>query len=325
MNVQLFSIRAYIHHITRLGLIVSCFLGISACAGMAQPFHDFKDGQLFDLRQGTLISLDVLKRDVSNADVIYIGEEHYNPSHIQIATQILEVLQNKEQVPALAMEMLSWDGQQALNQWVAGALAEDQFLQMSHWEDNWGGGYENYRPLIILARDHQFPFYALNPPRELVRKVATTGLTAGLADPMMQSWDLPRNIPLDDQDYHKVIYDQIVQCHPELPQHVYQRIYEASIFRDAGMAKVIVDYLESKPDRHAPLVSYTGGGHIQYNIPIPKRVQARTKRNVQQVSIYLMAFDPSREEDVHEAIRNHIADYLWLTSLGPNGPQPRCG
>ncbi len=324
MNVWQFSVRTCFGHVIWLG-VLGVFLNVSACAGLSQPSSHFEVGQLFDLRQGGVTSIETLTQDLLNVDVVYIGEEHYNPSHIQIATQILEMLRNRGHHPALAMEMLSWDGQAALNQWVVGALADDQFVHVSHWEENWGGQYENYQPLVTLARAHRFPLYALNPPRPLVRKIATMGLEAGLADPAMQSWNLPHNISLDDPDYQNVIYEQIVQCHTNLPQHVYQRIYEASIFRDAGMAKIIVDYLESKPESKGPLVSYTGGGHIQYNIPIPQRVQTRTARTVEQITIYLMALDPAREEDIYEAMHNHVADYLWLTPLGPDGPQPRCG
>ena len=43
------------------------------------------------------------------------------------------------------------------------------------------------------------------------------------------------------------------------------------------------------------------------------------------MSIYLIALDASRTEEIDQAIHEDIADYVWLTELGPRGPQPRCG
>ena len=106
---------------------------------------------------------------------------------------------------------------------------------------------------------------------------------------------------------------------------MYDGYYQASIFRDEGMAKVISDYLSTKLKRAGPIVSYTGAGHIQYEVPVPKRVMRNVSSSIQDVSIYLVALDPSRADEVQEAIDGRIADYIWLRELGPQGPQPRCG
>ncbi len=90
------------------------------------------------------------------------------------------------------------------------------------------------------------------------------------------------------------------------------------------MAQIIRNYLNHKSSSEGPLVSYTGGGHIQYHIPIPKRVK-RTQPKIKSVTIYLVAWDPSKEGEVHTQLKNGIADFLWLTPLGPKGVQARCG
>jgi len=73
-----------------------------------------------------------------------------------------------------------------------------------------------------------------------------------------------------------------------------------------------------------PIVSYTGGGHIQYNLPIPNRVARRLLQQVRQVSVYMMAFERERLQDVREVIGRKIADYVWLTPLGAHGAPRRC-
>ena len=296
-----------------------------ACAGI----HDhpaLKIGQLFDVKTNQVIAFESLKPRLLSADVIYIGEEHYTPSHIEAALKIMDTVLETGHKPALAMEMFGWDGQVALDRYIRGDIInEEQFLQESAWENNWGGDFEDYQPLIGYSKTHRLSVYALNPPRDLVRLVATKGLAEALQDPSMSEWDIEENISLNDAEYRRIVFDQIKMCHGGMPDKAYQRFYEASIFRDEGMAKIIRDYLKRKPAEAGPLVSYTGGGHIQYRVPVPNRVQRGPESQMKDLSIYLIALDPSREEEILETIHDGIADYVWLTALGPRGPQPRCG
>jgi hypothetical protein len=73
-----------------------------------------------------------------------------------------------------------------------------------------------------------------------------------------------------------------------------------------------------------PIVSYTGGGHIQYKLPVPKRVARRLSDEVRQVTIYLTSFEPSRKAELQQFMDEGLADYLWLTPLGKQGPPRRC-
>ena len=93
------------------------------------------------------------------------------------------------------------------------------------------------------------------------------------------------------------------------------------------MAKTIADAWElsrvTGADR-GPIVSYTGGGHIQYNVPIPKRVARRLSSDVKQVTIYLASFEPSRKAELRQSMEEGLADYLLLTPLSAQGPPRRC-
>ena len=306
-----------------LGIFHLLTLGV-ACAGTQDHPH-LKIGQLFDVKTGQVIPFESLKPRLLNADVIYIGEEHYTPSHIEAALTIMNVLLAGNRQPALAMEMFSWDGQAALDRYRRGEIStKEQFLQESAWEKNWGGDFKDYEPLITFANNHQLNVYALNPPRPLVRLVASKGLTEALQDPSMDEWNVDKNMSLDDPEYRRILFDQIKECHGGMPDKAYQRFYEASIFRDEGMAKVIKEYLKTKGE-NSSMVSYTGGGHIQYGVPIPNRVRKGQESTVKDLSIYLIALDPAREEEAWETIQEGIADYVWLTAMGPGGPKPRCG
>ena len=326
MRISRLSIPVPSPRFSALILVSLYLLAAGVTCVSAQNQHTLKIGQLFDVKTGQVIVFESLTPRLLSADVIYIGEEHYTPSHIEAALKIMDTLLEAGHKPALAMEMFGWDGQAALDRYGRGEIpSKEQFLQESVWEKNWGGDFKDYEPLITYAHDHRLAVYALNPPRALVRLVASKGLAESLQDSSMREWGIEENISLVDPEYRRIIFEQIKACHGGMPDNAYERFYEASIFRDEGMAKVIRDYLKRKPAEAGPLVSYTGGGHIQYRVPVPNRVQKGQESQVKDISIYLIALDPSREEEILDTIHDDIADYVWLTAMGPRGPQPRCG
>ncbi len=317
--------------ISKKTLVYSLFtvwaiLATTACAtGQSHP--PYQQDQVIDVSQKSVVSLSELRSVLLEADVVYIGETHYTPSHIDAAIQVLEILLHEGKVPILGMEMFSWDGQAGLDRYLTGDITSiDTFLAESQWKNNWGGKYEDYSPLVDFAKEHKLKLLGLNPPRQFVRKVVQKGLTGIGDDLALKKWNIPVPFPADDPEYRRVIYEQIEKCHGGMKPEIYQKIYEASVFRDEGMASVItttISRLGTSPPRI--FVSYTGAGHIQYGLPIPKRVQRQLGTPVKQVTLYLQALDPEHPEDVEHLLEEQIADFVWLTALGPHGRQPRCG
>lgn len=278
-----------------------------------------------DVKAGRLITYEQLTAELGTADVIYIGEEHRNRSHIEAALRILRTLLERGRLPTMALEMFGWDGQAGLDRYLVDpAASKGQLLLDAHWKQNWAGPYEDYEPFIGFAREHHVPVLALNPPKPLVRRVAREGLVRARSDPEMSRWGM-REEPLDDEPvYRGLILKQLRSCHGGLSEDTYQRMYDAALFRDEGMAKIISNYLNHLTPGAGPLVSYTGGGHIQYGVPVPSRVLRRQHAPIRQTTIYLSALEPGHAEDVQDMIRKSIADYLWLTPLSASGPAPRC-
>lgn len=302
----------------------------SACATVLSP-GNYRVGQIIEPQEKTTLSDRQFHAILQSADIIYIGEAHYTPSHVEAALQVLQSVVNGGRKLILGMEMFSWDGQTGLDRYLTGAVTStEDFLVESHWKNNWGGKYADYSPLVDFAKTHDLTLLGLNPPRPLVRNVAKQGLAAIESSPdgsstLTGDWTIPVPFPADDPDYRRVIYDQIEQCHAGLSQEVYQKIYEASVFRDEGMASVISTTIKSETPTPTTFVSYTGAGHIQYGLPIPKRVQRQLGVPAKDVTVYLHALDPEHPEDVDHLLDERIADYVWLTALGPQGRQPRCG
>jgi hypothetical protein len=73
-----------------------------------------------------------------------------------------------------------------------------------------------------------------------------------------------------------------------------------------------------------PVVSYTGGGHVQYRLPVPNRVARRVHERLKDVTIYLATFEPDRVADLYQTMQEGIADFVWLTPPGSQGAPRRC-
>jgi uncharacterized iron-regulated protein len=227
------------------------------------------------------------------------------------------------------MEMFSWDGQEALDRYLSGSeMTRQEFLEAVRWQQNWGGSYEDYEPLIRWAKEQHSSVDAMNPPKALVRIVAKNGLAQAESDPMMARWGMKDEAIVDDPIYRTRILQQLQACHGGGADSFYQTMFEASMVRDEGMAKTLVHRLgrirSGTDTMTGPLVSYTGGGHIQYNLPVPKRVARRLSDQVRQVSVYMTSFEAGRIEELQDMIREKIADYLWLTPVSTQGPPRRC-
>jgi len=309
-------------------------------AGLAEPLAagqvapapseaSFQEWQVWDVKAGRPLSVEPWLAGLASARIIYIGEEHRNRWHVEAALKILRSLDANKLRPAVAMEMFGWESQEAIDRYLsASPPSRDRFLRESRWEEAWGGPFEDYEPLVAFAQARRLPLLALNPPRELVRLVARQGFAQAKQDERMARWRMRDEVLPDDEAYRSTVLDQIRRCHAELSDDAYRRMYEASLFRDEGMAKIIAAHIQTgrASAGAGPLLVYTGGGHIQYRLPVPNRVARRIGADdaASQPTIYLAAYEPNRPDAIRELLQSGIADYVWLTPLSAHGPPRRC-
>jgi uncharacterized iron-regulated protein len=285
-------------------------------------------GRVIDVKTGQSIELSTFLVTLTRFDVVYLGEEHYNQHHIDAALTVLQTVLANARRPVLTMEMFGWDGQPALDKYLSTPGQDRQtFLDQSRWKQNWGGAFDNYEPLVNFSQKHRIMLQAMNPPKPLIRQVVKAGLDEARKGQDWVEWGMDREAIIDDQAYRVRILDQLKRCHGGGSDEDYVRMYEASMVRDEGMAKTVTAALltaRQRPQDHTLILSYTGGGHIQFNLPIPKRVARRLGGQVAQTTVYLASFDQTRIEDIQDLVRDSIADYLWLTPVSQQGPPQRC-
>lgn len=314
-------------------LVIGCF-ALTACASGTPtipanaPVTSWQTGHVIDVKTGQSIDLPTFLTTLSRYDIVYLGEEHYNQHHIEAALTVLRTVLANGRRPVLTMEMFGWDGQPALDEYLATPGQDRQtFLDQSRWKQNWGGAFDNYEPLVNFSREHRIMLRAMNPPKPLIRQVVKAGLDEARKGQDWIEWGMDSEDIVDDQAYRVRILDQLKRCHGGGNDEDYVRMYEASMVRDEGMAKTVTAALltdRQRPQDHPFILSYTGGGHIQFNLPIPKRVARRMDGQVAQATLYLASFDHKRIQDIQDLVHDGIADYVWLTPVGQQGPPQRC-
>ena len=301
--------------------------GVRSAAGITPG--EIAEGQIIDTATGRSVNIDQLIERLERQEVVYVGEEHHNQFHIKNTLAILNQLTSESHRPMLAMEMFGWESQSLIDRYLGGnELTRPEFLDQVNWKQNWGGPFEDYEPLVSFAKTQRLRLVAMNPPKSLVRLVARNGLEQVTRDADWARWGMQGEVIVDDPSYREKILQQLRACHDGGTEKLYQTMYEASMVRDEGMAKTVVSLVEAiraaKDPQAGPIVTYTGGGHIQYNLPVPKRVARRLSQEVRQVSVYMTAFERERLNDLQEMIEGKIADYVWLTPLGAQGSPRRC-
>ena len=320
-------------------VVLACVFLISvACAGIGHPASSgpvmevatsFRVGEIIDTGNEQSISSEELMRRLLQQEVVYLGEEHHNRFHIETALSLLNSLSRAGRRPVVAMEMFGWESQPLLDRYVQGDdLTRQDFLDQIGWAQNWGGPFETYEPLVIFPKTEHLRLVALNPPKPLVRLVAKKGLAQARLEEDWTRWNMQEETIVDEPTYRQKILEQLRACHGGGSDDMYQTMYEASMVRDEGMAKTIVSLVKalrgSADPVVGPVVSYTGGGHVQYNLPVPQRVARRLSGAIRQTSIYMTSYDEGRREELREMLMSRVADYIWLTPVSEGGMPRRC-
>jgi uncharacterized iron-regulated protein len=320
-----------------MGWLAAAALILAACAARepaavpapsTMPASEFRPGQIIDTANAQSISLELLLSRLLDQEVVYLGEEHHNRFHIEAALSVFNRLTAAGRRPVIGMEMFSWESQPLLDRYVQGDdLTREEFISQSGWAQNWGGPFESYEPLVAFAKTEHLRVVALNPPKPLVRLVAKKGLEQARREDDWARWNMEQETIIDDPSYRQKIFEQLRACHGGGSDEMYETMYEASMVRDEGMARTIAKLVQAVRrlgETAGPVVSYTGGGHVQYNLPIPQRAGRRLSGVVRQTSIYMTSYEEGRRQELREMLDAKIADYIWLTPLSGQGPPRRC-
>ena len=116
--------------------------------------------------------------EMAKRQVVLLGETHtiaeIHRWQLHVATIIRFIRKNV----AVGFEMFPRRVQPVLDEWVAGELSSQQFLEKVDWKNVWGYDPQLYLPLFHFCRQQRVPMLALNCNRPLVTRVGKDGWDA---------------------------------------------------------------------------------------------------------------------------------------------------
>lgn len=236
--------------------LLAAVLALVSGAALAQPAPDtlVVRYQAYDAG-GEAHPLDALLDEAAQADAVFLGEVHSDPTAHALELAVLAgLLQRVAPRPVvLALEMFDADVQTVLDEYVSGLISERDFLDAARPWTN----HADYRPLVEFAKAHGVAVVATNAPLRYVRLVASGGPDAlGRLSPEARAWlpPLPVAPPSDSMAaaFARVMAGMEGHGGPSM-----DGMLAAQNLRDAAMAHAVARAL-GRPDR--PLVVHVNGG-----------------------------------------------------------------
>jgi uncharacterized iron-regulated protein len=259
-----------------------------------------------------MITLDVLIKAVSQANVVAFGEEHYHPAIQAFALQLLQALaQRRPQRLALAMEFLERHQQQTVDDYLRGAIDRVTF------ETRLGASpafMRHYFPLVDYAREQGLPVIAMNTPRHIARQVARQGLQETLRQ--LSGSDrayLPETLSAVTPSYRTYFLETVAAHHPLRGEQA-EHFVEASHLKDETMAASLARFLDQH--RGFTVLAIAGRFHFDYGKAIPPLLRQHHQRLVMS-HITALAVGDNDTVNLQRLAREQIADYLWFAAPAP--------
>lgn len=107
------------------------------------------------------------------SDVVLIGDYHALPASQHFVVELMERLARDTKRPlVLGLEAIFTRHQNVLDEWMAGAISEEELRERIRYDLDWGYAWEPYREMLSAARKHARRIYGLDcTPRTDLRRI----------------------------------------------------------------------------------------------------------------------------------------------------------
>jgi uncharacterized iron-regulated protein len=290
---------------------------VSKILMMNQPVGE---EEIFILPEGDRISFSQLIDDLNTTRVIFMGETHDQIEHHRIEMKVLQKLLEEGKDVVVGMEMFERSQQPILDHWSQGLLTEEEFLKEVKWETTWGMDYNLYKGILDEIKSHHLKVLGLNIERDLVRKVAQSGM-GGLS--LEDKEKLPE-MDLTDRQHRRYIAS-IYKSHHGGSAKDFEKFYEAQCLWDEAMAETLSQFLQSPEGRGKTVLVFAGRGHVVFDFGISKRFYRRT--SIPYKTVVLKEWSKQMNEDfAFDGNASSLANFLWITKPSPpEKNRPRIG
>jgi uncharacterized iron-regulated protein len=249
---------------------------------------------------------------MAGRQVVLLGEAHDSAEDHRWQLHVLTQLYGRQPEMAIGFEMFPRRLQPVLDRWVAGALAEQEFLRQAEWEKVWAYDARDYLPLFHFARMNRIPMLALNVERSLPEAVGKEGWEA-VPDARKEGVSRPAK---PDPEYVKDLR-MVFEHHPAKArgEAAFPRFVEAQTLWDRAMAQGVAEYLRKRPE--AFVVGILGAGHVRFGRGVAYQLKDLGVQRVGQLLTWSQA-------DSCSDMAPGLADAVYVVEQ-PKGNPPRLG
>ena len=253
-------------------------------------------GQIWSRSENAFISEDTLLQQLSNTELLLLGEKHDNPDHHRLRLTILEHLLKTTQPVLLAMEMLTAAQQPALDSLSAMETLppNEQWQEILSWDDGWT--WEFYEPSLSLGFMTNATLVAGNIGAETMMQVYR-------AEPEDQ-----QQTTLNDAQMQRLTEEIDVSHCGMLPAAQIPPMVRVQQARDQHMANAL-----TTPGDVAQRILLAGNFHVRHDLGVPNYLPADA---VSAVAVAFLEVDPAGaqvSDYFADAAGDFIYDFIWFT------------
>jgi uncharacterized iron-regulated protein len=307
-------------------LVLSSVLLMDAAAQVAHPpVSVYIPQRVYDSNEKRYSDFESMLLELSRSDVVFVGEQHNDPATHRLERAILEGLARRRSNILVALEMFERDVQPSLDDYLAGRMSEEDFLNSSR---PWPGYVTDYRPLVEMARLRNWKVIASNVPRRYASQVSKQGMAVIDALPAAERKLIAAQFHCPFDDYFKR-FSQAMGGHPvsaeegkgaedkqnDQQRATIERFYYAQCIKDETMAESIADQFQTSEDgSQKPLVvHFNGTFHSDYHLG----AAARTNRRIPKSKIKVVTIVPLDDLDAIQPDEHRKRGDYIIFSLRP--------
>ena len=274
-----------------------------------------KSNKLWNTEKKRTTSFDKMIDLLSGKSIVYIGEKHDNVAHHQFQLDIIKALYEKNPNLIIGMEMFQKPSQKVLDQWARGEITEDAFQDKVEWYYQWNVPYDYYKGIFNFSMEKGLPILAINISRNLLGKIMAKGIES-LTEKERKL--LPTLTPISEEYKHYIRRNY--KGHPGESTPAYENFMLTQRLWDDTMAETVASIIDKSPVKNLQMIVLTGGGHIIYDLGIPKRVFANN--NLPYATVIPVEVHEKNGHDVDLGIGNFI---IGTEASAPPPPVPFMG
>lgn len=278
--------------------------------------------RIVEASAGTPLTIAALADKLTDADVVFFGEQHDDPGTHRAQRELLEEIARTSRPAVVSLEMFERDVQPHVDDYLSGAIPESEFLAQTR---PWPRYPTDYRPLVEAARRRGWPVVAANMPRSVAAAVGRQGLAALDSLQPTERANVALSLHCPDDAYRRRFLEQI-RSHPvqrdsagessdTLATAVAERFYAAQCAKDETMAESIVRAARAV-SASGVVVHFTGAFHSDYSQGTVERVRRRDPRLRIVVLTGRPVDDPAAADIGAHRERADIVIFTWRPPPG---------